>query len=176
MQFSDPDHPFMSLEASVNLHKICGLALTLNYLLFFIGNILSGNGKNYIVQMRGLIKKINLQAKYYVMRSWKHAGPPFPVTSKQKFNPLQALLYTKAMYIGVPLLIITGLGLMFPKIIIEKIFGISGLLLTDILHVAIGFILFLFMLVHIYMSTLAKTPSGSFRAIITGWQELEREA
>jgi thiosulfate reductase cytochrome b subunit len=175
MQFSDPDHPFISLAASVSFHKICGVAVTINYFLFFIGNILSGNGKNYIVQMRGLIKKINLQTKYYVMRSWKHAEPPFPVTSKQKFNPLQALSYTKVMYIGVPLLIITGLGLMFPGIIIEKIFGTSGLLLTDIFHVILGFILFLFMLVHIYMCTLGKSPSGSFRAIITGWQELERE-
>jgi thiosulfate reductase cytochrome b subunit len=65
---------------------------------------------------------------------------------------------------------------MFPKIIIEKIFGISGLLLTDLIHVALGFILFIFMLIHIYMSTLGKTSSGSFRAIITGWQELERES
>jgi thiosulfate reductase cytochrome b subunit len=176
MQFSDPDHPLISMEASVSLHKICGIGLTINYLLFFIGNILSGNGKNYIIHLRGLFKKIIIQVKYYITRSWKRTEPPFPITSEQKFNPLQALSYTKVMYIGVPLLFITGLGLMFPKIIIEKIFGVSGLLLTDITHMAVGFILFLFMLVHIYMSTLGKTASGSFRAIITGWQELERES
>jgi len=176
MQFSDPDHPFLSLEASVNLHKICGVLVTINYLLFFIGNILSGNGKNYIVKIRGLVKKITLQVKYYITRSWKRTEPPFPVTSGQKFNPLQALSYSTTMYVGVPLLFLTGLGLLFPKIIIEKIFGISGLLLTDIIHVALGFLLFLFMLVHIYMCTLGKTSSGSFRAIITGWQELERES
>jgi thiosulfate reductase cytochrome b subunit len=176
LQFSDPDHPFISLLTSVRLHKVCGIALIINYILFFVGNILSGNGKNYIVRFGGLIKKIKLQVRYYIQRSWKKVDPPFPVTPENKFNPLQALSYTKAMYIGMPLLFLTGLGLMFPKIVIEKIFGISGLLITDIIHVITGFILFLFMLVHIYMCTLAKTPSGSFRAIITGWQELEREA
>ena len=176
LQFSNPDHPFISLEASVRLHKICGIALTINYLLFFVGNILSGNGKNYFVRINSLAKKIMLQVKYYILRSWKNPEPPFPVTSENKFNPLQASAYAIVMYIGVPLLFLTGLGLLFPQIVIEKIFGTSGLLLTDIIHVVSGFILFLFLLVHIYMSTMGKTRSGSFRAIITGWQELERES
>ena len=175
LQFSNPDHPLISLEASIRIHEICGIAVIINYFLFFIGNIISGNGKNYIIHLRGLAKNLGLQIKYYVIRSWKKGEPPFPVTSKQKFNPLQALAYTKVMYIGVPLLFITGLGLMFPGIVIEKISGISGLLLTDIIHVVTGFVLFIFMLVHIYMSTLGKTRTGSFRAIITGWQEVERE-
>jgi thiosulfate reductase cytochrome b subunit len=176
MQFSDPDHPFILLASSSELHRFCGAALAINYVLFLAGNIISGNGKNYVVHLHGLIRNIKLQVKYYIIRAWKKTEPPFPVSSEQKFNPLQALAYAKTMYVIVPLIIITGLGLMFPKIIIEKIFGISGLLLTDLIHVALGFILFIFMLIHIYMSTLGKTSSGSFRAIITGWQELERES
>jgi thiosulfate reductase cytochrome b subunit len=77
------------------------------------------------------------------------------------------------MYIGVPLLFLTGLGLMFPDAVMDKIFGVSGLLLTDLLHVIIGFLMTAFMLVHIYMASLGRTPFSSFRAIITGWQQLE---
>ncbi len=175
MQFSNPDHAFISFPVSIRLHKICGIGLTLNYLLFFIGNIVSGNGKNYVVRFRGLLRSILIQIKYYINRSWKNPEPPFPITSERKFNPLQAISYTTAMYIGVPLLFITGFGLMFPEIVIEKIFGISGLLLTDLIHVILGFLMSLFMFVHIYMCTLAKTPSSSFRAIITGWQQVEKE-
>jgi thiosulfate reductase cytochrome b subunit len=175
MQFSNPDHPFISLPVSVRMHKISGIGLTISYFLFFIGNIISGNGKNYIVRFRGLFKNSILQIKYYISRSWKNPEPPFPITSERKFNPLQVISYAKAMYIGIPLLFITGFGLMFPEIVIGKIFGISGLLLTDLIHVAIGFIMSLFMLVHIYMSTLGKTPASSFRAIITGWQQVEKE-
>jgi thiosulfate reductase cytochrome b subunit len=79
------------------------------------------------------------------------------------------------MYIGVPLLFLTGLGLMFPGIVVNKIFGISGLLLTDLIHVIAGFLMAVFMIVHIYMSTLGKTPFSSFRAIITGWQQGDKE-
>ena len=175
MQFSNPDHAFISFPVSIRLHKICGIGLTLSYLLFFIGNIVSGNGKNYVVRFRGLLRSILIQIKYYINRSWKYPEPPFPITSERKFNPLQAMSYTMTMYIGVPLLFITGLGLMFPDIVIEKIFGISGLLLTDLVHVILGFLMSLFMFVHIYMSTLAKTPFSSFRAIITGWQQVEKE-
>src|SRR4030043_276585 len=93
MQFSNPDHPFISFAISIRLHKICGVGLALNYLLFFIG----------------------------------------------------------------------------------KIFGTGGLLLTDLIHVILGFLMSLCMFVHIYKCTLAKTPSSSFRAIITGWQQVEKE-
>ena len=175
MQFSNPDHPFISFPVSVRLHNICGVGLTISYLLFFAGNIISGNGKNYIIRFRGFLRSILRQIKYYISISWKHSEPPFPITTDRKFNPLQAISYTIAMYIGVPLLIITGLGLMFPGIVIEKIFGISGLLLTDLIHVILGFLMSLFMFVHIYMCTLAKTPFSSFRAIITGWQQVEKE-
>ena len=175
MQFSNPDNPFISLNVSVNLHNFCGIGLTLSYILFFAGNIISGNAKNYKIRFRGLLKNIILQVRYYIRRSWTKPEPPFPITSERKFNPLQALSYTTALYFGVPLLFITGFGLMFPEIVLGKIFGTSGLLLTDIIHVITGFLMFLFMLVHIYMSTLAKTSSSSFRAIITGWQQVEKE-
>jgi thiosulfate reductase cytochrome b subunit len=175
MQFSNPDNPLISFPVSVSLHRICGAGLMISYFLFFAGNIISDNGKNYVIRFRGLLRGILLQIKYYISRSWKYPEPPFPITSYRKFNPLQVMSYTIAMYIGVPLLFITGLGLMFPEIVIEKIFGISGLLLTDLIHVIAGFLMSLFMFVHIYMSTMGKTPLSSFRAIITGWQQLEKE-
>jgi thiosulfate reductase cytochrome b subunit len=175
MQYSNPDHPFISLSASVRIHKICGIGLTLSYLIFFTGNIISGNGKNYIIRFKNLLKNISIQTRYYIRRSWKKTESLFPITSNRKFNPLQALFYTLAMYIGVPLLFITGLGLMFPEAVVNRIFGISGLLLTDLIHISAGFLMAAFLIVHIYMSTLGKTPFSSFRAIITGWQQLEEK-
>jgi thiosulfate reductase cytochrome b subunit len=84
---------------------------------------------------------------------------------------LQALSYTLAMYIGLPVLFLTGLGLMLPVIGPDRIFGIGGMLLTDLIHIIAGVVMTLFLMLHIYMSTFGKTPFSSFRAIITGWQE-----
>ena len=66
---------------------------------------------------------------------------PFPVTEERKFNPLQKVTYVLAMYVAIPLLIISGIGLLFPEITINKFFGVSGLILTDILHITMGFFL-----------------------------------
>lgn len=175
MQYSNPDHPFISLQVAANMHRICGIGLTISYLIFFIGNIMTGNGRNYAVRFKNLLKNISIQIRYYIRRSWQKPEPPFPVTFERKFNPLQAFSYTLAMYLGVPLLFLTGLGLMFPEALVDRIFGISGLLLNDMIHVIAGFLMTVFMCVHIYMSTLGKTPFSSFRAIITGWQQEEKE-
>jgi len=47
---------------------------------------------------------------------------------------------------------------MFPDAVMDKIFGVSGLLLTDLLHVIIGFLMTAFMLVHIYTGFIRQNP------------------
>ena len=100
---------------------------------------------------------------------------PFPVTMERKFNPLQKLTYVLAMYAGIPLLIISGIGLLFPEITIDKLFGVSGLVLTDILHITMGFLLSIFMIVHIYTCTLGEKPLSLFRGMITGFHNSEHD-
>ena len=175
MQYSNPDSPFISFPLSVKLHNISGIGLTANYLIFFIGNIISGNGKHYREPLKNLDKKYYLQVKYYISGFFKREKPPYPVTEKNKFNPSQAISYAVAMYIGVPLLLITGWGLLFPETILSRVFGVSGLVLTDLLHVITGFLMSVFMFVHIYICTIGKNPFGNFRAIITGWSEAEEK-
>ena len=98
---------------------------------------------------------------------------PFPVTEEQKFNPLQKISYVLAMYVAVPLLIISGIGLLLPEITISKFFGISGLILTDILHITMGFCLSIFMVVHIYTCTLGAKPTSLFWGMISGYHRDE---
>ena len=173
MQYSNPDQPWISFPVSVKLHNICGISLTANYMIFLIGNFITGNGKQYRVQLRGLMQKLIRQMRYYAWGYFTKEHKPFPVTEERKFNPLQAVTYLMAMYIGVPLLFITGWGLLFPETIIEKVFGVSGLVLTDLLHVVMGFLLSVFMIVHIYLCSIGTKPRDNYRAIITGWGEIE---
>ena len=56
---------------------------------------------------------------------------------------------------------------------VDGIFGVNGLVLTDLLHVIMGFLLSIFMIVHIYTITMGLYPLGNFRAIITGWHHVE---
>lgn len=175
MQYSDPDAPLISFSSSVTFHNISGIGLTFNYLIFFIGNCISGNGRNYRIEWKGARNRMLKQARYYVWGYFKKENPPYPVTGDRKFNPLQACTYVMVMYAGIPVLILTGWGLLFPETVLERIFGVSGLLVADLVHVIMGFLLSVFMIIHIYLCTLGLNPKGNFRAILTGWHETEKE-
>ena len=173
IQYSNPDQPLISFPVSVELHNICGIGLTANYMIFFVGNIISGNGKNYRIQFKGISKQLIKQFKYYTIGYFKKEKKPFPITEQRKFNPLQAVTYMMSMYIGLPLLFITGWGLLFPETIIDRIFGVSGLVLTDLLHVITGFLLSVFMIIQSCICSIGTNPKDNYRAIITGWGEIE---
>ncbi len=171
MQYSNPDYPFIPFDISVKMHNISGIILSFNYLIFFLGNLFTRNGKHYRLEWKGLGGRLKKQFMYYTVGIFSGEKPPFPIDAERKFNPLQKFSYVLAMYLGVPLLILTGWGLLFPELVIHRMFGTSGILVTDIVHVILGFVLSLFMLVHIYFCTIGLKPISNFRSIITGWHE-----
>jgi thiosulfate reductase cytochrome b subunit len=109
------------------------------------------------------------QIVYYSYGIFKKSPKPFPIEKERKFNPLQQFSYIIAMYVLVPLIIISGIGLLFPEITIPKIFGHSGLWLTDLLHQIMGYALTLFWIIHLYFCTIGKTTTSNFRSMVDGW-------
>jgi thiosulfate reductase cytochrome b subunit len=173
MQFSNPKYPLIRFDVAVSVHNIFGILLTVNYFIFFIGNLISGNGKYYKMAFPGLYARIKTQFKYYTHGLFRHVPAPFPVSSERKFNPLQLVSYVGVMYILVPLIFITGWSMMYPDIFIPvKFLGASGLHLTDLFHIFIGFVLSVFMLIHIYFCTIGKTPLSNFKGMIDGFHEV----
>jgi thiosulfate reductase cytochrome b subunit len=79
------------------------------------------------------------------------------------------------MYVGMPLLIISGIVLLFPEIAISNVSGMSGLVFSDVLHITMGFFLSIFMIIHIYTCTLGAKPSSLFRGILSGFHESEEQ-
>jgi thiosulfate reductase cytochrome b subunit len=175
MQFSGPDGFSIPFSITVRMHNISGICLTASYLLFLIGNRISGNRKHYRIQWKGLKQGLGRQLRHYLRGYFRGDPPPYPVTDSAKFNPLQAVTYALSMYAGVPLVIITGWGLLFPRAVVEQLFGVNGLILTDLLHVIMGFLLTLFMIIHIYVTTIGDNPRKNMRSIITGWHPADEK-
>jgi len=71
----------------------------------------------------------------------------------------------------VPVMAVSGLGLLYPDVIPTQLFGISGLHLTDLFHILAGFIISIFMFVHIYFCTIGKTATSNFKSMLTGYHE-----
>jgi thiosulfate reductase cytochrome b subunit len=171
MQYTDKENAsyLVGFAKAVKWHNFAALVLTVNYIIFVTGNIMTKNGRYYRISKKDFLSELGSQLRFYSWGMFKGEKHPFPVTEDRKFNPLQKLTYVLAMYVAVPLLIISGLGLLFPEITINRFFGISGLILTDILHITMGFFLSLFMIIHIYTCTLGSKPTSLFRGIITGY-------
>ena len=171
MQFSNPKVPLIRFDVAVSIHNIFGILLAVSYLLFFAGNLVTNNGKYYKIKFKGYYDQLLSQFRYYTRGIFKGEEAPFKINKERKFNPLQQFTYVLSMYILVPIICITGLSLMYPEVIPTNVLGMSGLHLTDLLHIFIGFIISLFMFVHIYFCTIGKNPVSNFKSMINGYHE-----
>lgn len=171
MQYTTQVKAFIRFDVAVTIHNVCGIALTAMYLVFVAGNVLTPNGKHYKLKFKGLFSDIRKQFYYYSIGIFKNQKLPFPLNHDRKFNPLQKASYVLIMYVCLPLVFLTGWALLFPESVIEKFMGFDGLQLTDLLHIVIGFILTMFLIVHIYFSTIGIRKSNNFKSIITGWHQ-----
>jgi thiosulfate reductase cytochrome b subunit len=173
MQYSNPEYPLINFELAVNLHNISGILVSVNYLLFFIGNLITSNKKYYRIKLKGLHKRIQLQAVYYLFGMFKGQQTPFPLSERRKFNPLQKVSYLITMYLFVPGIIITGWALLFPETIIEDVYNVSGIFLTAIIHTILGILISFFLIVHLYVATIGRNPLSNFRSIFNGYHNIQ---
>ncbi len=160
-------------DYAVSIHNISGIILSLSYLIYFIANFITGNLKYYTIKFDGFFKRVMIQFRFYTVGIFKQEKAPFPLTTKKKFNPLQKFTYVGMMYIIVPLILISGYAMLFPQVIYNRVFGIPGIVLTDLVHVITGFLGSIFMIIHVYFCTIGAKPSSNFKSIITGYHEIE---
>jgi thiosulfate reductase cytochrome b subunit len=170
IQFSNPQ-TVVKFNAAVSVHNIAGIILTISYGLFFLGNLFTPNGAYYVIPVKGFFDRLFKQFKYYTIGIFKKEDAPFPVNEESKFNPLQQLTYVILMYGFVPFVIISGWGLLYPEMTVYSVFNISGLDLTDLLHITAGFGISIIMSVHVYFCTIGKNPTSNFKSMINGYHE-----
>jgi len=171
MQYSNPDFNLIRFDIAVSIHNYAGVLLTLNYLFFFIGNLVTSNGRYYKFNRKGLYKRLKMQFIYYMAGIFRNEPPPFPIKKERKFNPLQQFTYVIAMYILLPVVVITGWAYLYPEILFDKVFSGSGLKVNDFIHVLTGFFLSFFLIVHVYFCTIGATFVSNFRSMINGYHE-----
>lgn len=175
MQYTDKQDYILvvGFARAVKWHNISAILFTVNCIFFVTGNIFTQNGRFYKIKKENFLSDLGKQLKYYSRGMFRGEKHPFPVTPDQKFNPLQKVSYVLTMYVALPLIIISGLGLLFPETVINRFLGINGLILTDILHITMGFLVSVFLVIHIYTCTLGARPSSLFKSMLSGYHEPE---
>ena len=169
LQYSSVDYTIIPFSYAVSIHNITGIILAVGYVFYLFANRFTSNGQYYQFHLAGMPERIFKQFRYYSYGIFKKENAPFPVSVGRKFNPLQKISYVFVMYVFMPIVIITGFGLLFPELLPDKIFGVGGIHFTDLFHILMGFILSVFMIVHIYFCTIGKTPWSNFKSMINGW-------
>lgn len=169
LQYASKEFTFIPFKESVSIHNICGVLLSFNYLMFFIASIVTRNFRFYIIRQPHFWKRTRIQAMYYAFGVFKGHPHPFHANENEKFNPLQKISYWFVIFIFLPIVIVTGWGLLYPDLVAHVIFGISGLHLTDILHIITGFFLSIFLIVHIYLCTVGMKWKDAIKTISTGY-------
>jgi len=169
LHFARPGTAGLGFQTSRVLHNVSGILLTFNYLVFLLGNLLTKNGRYYLLNLGDITKGMARQLRFYVWGIFWGEPHPYPHSEERKFNPLQKTTYTIVMYMILPLMIIGGWLMFFPDKVPEEIIGVPGRLFYALTHTFLGWLLGLFMMVHIYLGTTGNTPTELYKGILTGW-------
>ena len=173
MQYTNIDNPLIQFNNAVSIHNFVGVLASISYIFYFIANFYTHNYKHYKFKLKGLAGRLMKQGEYYVIGYLKGLTKPFPISLKEKFNPLQRLSYFATMYILVPAVVITGTALLYPEMILESFYNMSGIKITAFLHSLAGFFILIFVIIHLYVITIGKNPLKNFKSIIDGYHDAE---
>jgi len=162
----------MNFATAISWHNVAALIVVMGFIVFVAGNYFTGNGKYYILKDKTILRDLLVQLKFYTFGMFKGESHPFPVNKERKFNPLQKVSYVFVMYFVMPLLILSGIAMFFPEIVPDQVFGVSGLLINDLIHIISGYTLSLFLIIHFYTCTLGSKPTTLYKGMITGYHEV----
>ncbi len=158
----------MPFRLAVEMHRIVGWVLLVDYLLWFIYQIITKRIREYRVTLSEFTSGGPRQSAYYLYGLFQGRPNPFTPTPENPLNPLQKITYLIIMFICLPAQIITGI-LLWRGTQSERIVElVTGLKTADSVHVALFFLITGFLIGHIYLGTTGRTPFSDYRAMIKG--------
>jgi len=161
-------------EKAVYFHRVASYLL-LGLIAFAIfWHITTGEWKQYIPTT----KKLREQVMYYTTGMFKGAPHPTEKNQLSKLNPLQRIIYLSFKIVLIPLVVISGLLYMYHKTFDENnVVVVKNISLENIAvwHTLGAFLLVVFLVVHVYMTTTGEKPTSNIKAMFTGYEEMHDE-
>jgi len=167
----------VSFRTAVTLHNAAGFVIIANFFVWLLFYIFSDRITVYLPEMnlmkqyRGSIRQI----LYYGYGIFKGDPNPHHLSIYRKFNPLQSLTYQVVMLLLVPIQAFTGVLLWDVSRFQRVVNALGGVRVVDTAHVLIFIFFVAYILVHPYLGTLGHTRLAHFKAMFTGYEELEED-
>ena len=175
IQLRFPGVSIFQYNHAVYLHKIVGFVLTGSFLYWFAYYVISGGLRKHYMFRKRDVKGLIDQASYYTFLLFRGAKSPFTPSTNEKFNPLQKVAYLSLMFILTPVIIVTGILFSDIAYFLKIINYIGGVRILDAMHVSTGYAFILYLIIHLYMSTLGHRITTHTKAMITGYEEEQDE-
>ncbi|OIR14547.1 hypothetical protein GALL_43480 [mine drainage metagenome] len=163
-------YKLFGFEQAVNLHTIFSWTLLTLWAFTIFWQFTTDEWRQYIPTL----KKVDAMVRYYAFGIFRDAPNPFHKTAEKKHNPLQRLAYLALLSALSP--IIWGSGLFYLFYAYWKICGVDTYLSLEavaLVHTAGAFMMLIFFIAHVYLTTTGHTPTAHIKTMITGWEEVE---
>lgn len=164
---------FFGYGNAVKYHNIAAYAFIVLIVFAIFWHFSTGEWKQYLPTVKNMKAQIN----FYILGIFLNAPHPTKKTVLSKLNPLQKLVYLSLKILVIPTMVISGLLYMFYRYPQQG--GVEGLNIQSVqpialFHTAGAYMLAAFVIVHLYLITTGTTITSNLKAMITGYEELEK--
>jgi thiosulfate reductase cytochrome b subunit len=158
-------------QTAVTVHNYAGLTWLIAFAFFVFWLFTTGEWKQYVPTT----KKMLAVMRYYAYGIFRGEAHPVPKRKEAKHNPLQRLTYLGLAAALLPIQMATGF--LYWGYNSWGDWGLSALTLqiVALVHTAGAFAILSFLVVHLYMTTTGHTISAHVKAMVTGWEEVEKD-
>jgi len=162
----------LGFRRAVHLHTLAAWSLLVLWAFTIFWQFTTGEWRQYIPTL----KKVDAMIRYYAWGIFRHAPHPYRKTALHKHNPLQRLAYLALLSLVSPVTWISGLFYLFYAF--WKDLGLDAWLKLEWVataHTAGAFMMLVFVIVHVYLTTTGHTVFAHIKSMITGWEEVHED-
>ena len=165
----------VSFRTAVVAHNWIGFVLIANFFIWLGFYLFTDKIKVYHPELSPVkyFKASFRQMQYYGYGIFRGDPNPHHVSVYRKFNALQSMMYQIIMMLVVPLQFVTGLLLWDVTRFGTMVERLGGVRVVDTVHVLLFIFFCGFIIVHVYLASLGHTPSAHFKAMITGYEDVD---
>lgn len=155
---------------AVEVHNFVGLTWLIAFAFFVFWIFTTGEWKQYIPTTKKMLSVV----RYYSYGIFRGESHPVPKRKEAKHNPLQRLTYLSLAAFLLPFQMTTGF--LYWGYNSWQAWGVGSvsLKLLAVLHTLGAFAILTFLVVHLYMTTTGHSIFAHIKAMITGWEEVEK--
>lgn len=162
-------YSLLGFGSATRLHTIAAWSLIVLWLFAIFWHITTGEWRQYIPTRDGLFAVV----RYYLIGTFTGAEHPYRKTTRAKLNPLQRLAYLFFKLLVSPIIWVSGLLYLFYNDWPAKLAEVLSLETVALVHTAAAFAMLVFIITHVYMTTMGHTLTSHIKPMITGYEDLD---